>query len=534
MKLKTPAQIDADAAEQLRLLKTQEAILLSRHKLMPFVKYTMPHPDAPKDVTQSAYHNAKHHDGIAHVLEKVVDGEIPFLILTCPPRHGKSELVSRRLPAWFLGRFPDKEVIVSTYNDDFAEDFGSNVRDIMTSPHYKNVFPGTVLSKSGKAKDHLQTTKGGAAYFVGRGGSLTGRGGHLLICDDLIKDDKEAASAAIRDQAWQWFTKVAMTRRRGKKLVIMTFTRWHSDDPIGRLTDPENPHYRAELARKIRIINLPAIAEDNDPLGRAVGEALWPDGPDEFNLEFLEEQRLLNPLAFEALYQQRPTLSDGILFDRDSIRYYDDRSLPPLETMKFYCASDHAVAVKQRSDYTVLLKVGIDPYDNMYLLECFWRKIDTAAAVEQMLNMARPGLTAPLLWFGEKGQISNSIGPFLRRRMIETGTFIHMREQHPSQDKEQRAQSIAARVANGKVFFPKDAPWTERAINEMMAFPNGNHDDFVDALALLGLGLGVQVRGSTKEQPKEIKPGTLAWMRAQTAQAEKAQRMNLAGSFLHG
>lgn len=112
---------------------------------------------------------------------------------------------------------------------------------------------------------------------------------NCLIIDDLIKDDKEASSQAIRDQAWNWLTKVALTRRMGKKLVIMTFTRWHSDDPIGRLTDPENPHYNLALAKKLKIINLPAIAEDNDPLGRKPGEPLWPDGPTNSTCPFLKK-----------------------------------------------------------------------------------------------------------------------------------------------------------------------------------------------------------------------------------------------------
>ncbi|MBG6172674.1 putative phage terminase large subunit-like protein [Labrenzia sp. EL_208] len=522
----------ASIEEELRLLQIQEAIQLSRERFMPFVKYTMPDHEAPNDPTKSAYKDALHHRGIARIIEKVIDAEIPFLILCCPPRHGKSELVSRRLPAFFLGQHPEQEVVVSTYNDDFAEDFGAQVREIMTSPQYKNVFPGTKLTKSGRAKDHLVTTRGGAAYFVGRGGSLTGRGGHILICDDLIKDAKEASSKAIRNQAWDWFTKVAMSRRRGRKLVIMTFTRWHSDDPIGRLTDPENPYYNEKIARRIKIINLPAIADDDDPLGRAPGEALWPDGPDTFDLDFLEEQRLLDPLGFEALYQQRPTMADGILFNRDDIRYYDENNLPPLEELRFYCTSDHAVSTEQRRDFSVLLKFAIDPMDNIYLLDCWWRRQKSDVVVEAMLEMARPGPTAPLIWFAERGQISKSIGPFLKKRMMETKNYFRLVEETPVNDKEQRAQSISARVALGKVFFPRAAPWTERAINEMMAFPNGNHDDFVDALSLIGLGLRFQVGGVGRKTDKSYKPGTLAWIKQQTALAEASQSGNR--TFLNG
>lgn len=519
--------------KQLGLLKRQQKALQARERLMPFVKFTLPDPEDPNDIERSRYKNARHHDAIARALEEVIKGAIQILILTCPPRHGKSELVSRRLPAWFIGKFPDLNGIVATYNDDFAMDFGKDVRGIVSSPQFKQVFSDVRLQRGGAASDRLQTTKGGQWSFVGRGGSLTGRGGHILICDDLIKDDKEAQSQAIRDQAWNWLTKVAMTRRMGKKLVILTFTRWHADDPIGRLTDPENPHYNRTLAEKIKIINLPAIAEDDDPLGRKPGEPLWPDGPDKFDLDFLHEQQSLDPLGFAALYQQRPSLLDGDLFKRENVRFYEPGEEP--EELRVYCASDHAVATGQRNDSTVLLKVGVDRQNNIYLLECDWRKMKSDVATEAMLAMAG-GRHRPLLWWAEKGHISKSIGPFLRKRMLETGVYINLREVTPAADKAQRAQSIAARVAMGKVFFPKGATWTEKAINEMMAFPNGTHDDFVDALAYIGLGLQSQFgpgKGSAKAERKKQQPafGTLAWVKLADQWKREQQARISAGGF---
>jgi hypothetical protein len=193
----------------------------------------------------------------------------------------------------------------------------------------------------------------------------------VLICDDLIKDDKEASSKAIRDQAWNWFTKVAMSRRMGKKLVILTFTRWHADDPIGRLTDPENPLLQREARAKIKIINMPAIAEEDDPLGRKVGEPLWPDGPDKFDLEFLEEQQAARPAGFAALYQQRPSAADGDLFKRENATITTRPNCR--RNLRTYTASDHAVGVKQRNDPSCLLTVGIDRQSNIYLLDCYWR-----------------------------------------------------------------------------------------------------------------------------------------------------------------
>lgn len=527
-------QIDlAKIRENRKLLKRQQIAVEARERFMPFVKFTSPDAEEPNNVERSRYKNARHHDAIARVVEEVVVGNIPFLILTMPPRHGKSELVSRRLPAWFIGRFPELNGIVATYNDDFASDFGKDVRSIVKTPQFKQVFPAVTLQRGGAASDRLQTTKGGQWSFVGRGGSLTGRGGHILILDDLIKDDKEAQSKAIRDQAWNWFTKVAMSRRMGRKLVIMTFTRWHTDDPIGRLTDPENPFYNAKLAEKIKIINLPAIAEEDDPLGRAPGEPLWPDGPDTFDLEFLEEQRALDPLGFEALYQQRPSLMDGDMFRRENTRFYGPGDLP--EDLRIYCASDHAVATGQRNDFTVLLKAGVSREGDLYLIDCWWQKAKSDVVVEQMLNMGGRGNMRPLVWWAEKGHISKSIGPFLRKRMVEANAFFPLREITPIGDKATRAQSIAGRVSMGRVLFPKDAPWVEKAINEMMVFPNGLHDDFVDTLSIFGLALQNQVgpgksfdNRHTNRQPEF---GTLAWVKLADKWASEQRAAKSLGGF---
>lgn len=508
-----------EVQRRLAVLKRAAVAQSARNKLMDFVKFTMPDPEDPKNPDRSVYKNARHHDAIADAIERVEQGEYQFLILTTPPRHGKSELVSRRLPAWYLGRHPEQNVVVATYNDDFAMDFGAQVRSIMSTPEYKEVFPHVRLMRGGAAKDRLQTVFGGMATFVGVGGSLTGRGAHLLIIDDIVKDFEQARSQAFRDRAWEWFTKVAMTRRMGKKLVVITFTRWHTDDIIGRLTDTENEYYNRKIAEQIKIIDLPAIAGDNDPLGRAPGEALWPDGPDTFDLPFLEEQRALDPLGFEALYQQRPTVADGVLFRREHVQYYDPGSIDEKD-LRIYCASDHAVSTDQRSDSTVLLRVGLDKQNHIYLLDCWWNKARTDAVVEAMLEMARRE-PRPIVWWAEKGHISKSIGPFLRKRMLETSTFVNVVEVTPASDKEQRAQSIAARMAMAFVHFPRGKWWTEKAISELLAFPNGVHDDWVDAFAYIGLGLQSHIpvkRQTPADRPKE---GTFGFIKRMQRQEDR-------------
>lgn len=436
-----------------------------------------------------------------------------------------TQMATKHFSAWLSGRHPEWNVAVGTYSDGMAEDIGGDTRAIMGTSQFKQVFPTHKLRKGSTAKANFQTEQGGRLVFVGRGGPLTGKGAHCLLIDDLYKDHEEARSQTIRDQAWNWFTKVAMTRRMGRKLVMLTMTRWHSDDVIGRLTDPENPCYNAIEAKDWMIIRIPAIAEEDDVLGRAEGEPLWAE---EFDLDFLQSQQRLDPLGFSALYQQRPTVADGVLFRRENIQRYDLGDLP--EDLRFYCTSDHAVGTKQRNDPSCFGKAGVDKQDNLWLTDIFWKRVPTDQAVEAMLAMGS-GNMAPLIWWAERGHISQSIGPFLYKRMAETGIYINVREVTPVGDKEQRAQSIAARVAMGKVYVPKGPIW-DKLVEEMLAFPNGIHDDGVDMLSLFGLGLQSQF-GKRPPAPKKEQPkfGTLNWVKMHDRWTEEQAAARRTGGF---
>lgn len=515
-------------ANEIALLERQQKLIVARDDLLAFTKFTMPDPEAPDDVNRSLYEDAAFHRAIARHLEEMEAGEFRQLILTLPPRAGKTELATKRFTSWFCGRNPLENVAITTYSDTMAEDYGADIRHIMTGKQFKQVFPKFTLRRGGSSKSNIQNEHGGRIVCVGVGGALTGRGAGLLIVDDPVKNFDDARSQTMRDSAWEWFTKVAMTRRMGKKLVLIIMTRWHSDDIVGRLTDPENPHYNAIEAKGWKIINIPAIAEDNDPLGRKPGEPLWPE---RYDLDFLAQQQRLDPLGFAALYQQRPTVADGVLFRRENIQRYDAPDLP--ENLRYYAASDHAVATGQRNDFSVFLKVGVDKQDNIYITDCFWQKVASDAAVEAMLAMAGGAEDKrPLLWWAERGHISKSIGPFLYKRMTETGIFINLREVTPAVDKEQRAQSIAARVAMGKVYIPNGPIWAERLIDQMLAFPNGTHDDAVDALAYIGLGLQSQF-GASAPSPKKVEPkfGTSAWLKQNDKWHETKQREKAFGGF---
>jgi hypothetical protein len=527
-------QNDPKVIEQsIGLLQRQAAALKAREHLLNFTQFTMPDPLAANDVAKSRYKATKMHAEVAKALTDFVNGDLKNadgsvcrqLIFCMPPRHGKTQLSTKSLSAWVSGKFPQWDIGVASYSDTMAEDMGADTRAILTSPQFRQIFPGHRLRKGGTSKSNIQTDKGGRLVFVGRGGALTGRGMNLGVGDDLFKDHEEARSQTIRDQAWNWFTKVFMTRRMGLKLVLLTMTRWHSDDVIGRITDPDNLHYNPIEAGKWKIIRLPAIAEEDDPLGRKPGEPLWPEA---YDLDFLESQQRLDPLGFAALYQQRPTVADGTYFRRENIQRYHPHELP--ENLRYYAASDHAVGTKQRNDPSCFGKAGVDQHDNLWLTDLFWERCPTDRAVEQMLLMGS-GQTAPLIWWAEKGHISMSIGPFLYKRMMETGIYINIRELTPSVDKPTRAQSIIGRVALRKVYIPHGLVW-DRAVEQLLAFDNGTNDDFVDMLALFGLGLGSQFGVSAPKKAKEEpKVGTAAWLRQNDKWTREKERQRAGGVF---
>lgn len=508
--------LEAEIRRRERSIEARKA----RDDLIRFTELTMPHPDDPEDFRMSRYQAAKHHRAIAAALEEVEKGHWLRVIVNAPPRHGKSELADRRFIPWYVGRDPYRSVIMGTYNEEFARDFGSEVREIMRSPTYQEIFPGAALAYGSQATDRLKTTSGGQMVFVGRGGSLTGRGADLLLIDDPIKDDKEAQSPAIRNQLWNWYTRVAATRlMTGAGRIVIIQTRWHEDDLVGRLTDPLNPCYSAKEARKWRIIDLPALAIDNDPMGRKPGEPLWPE---RFDQEYLESMRELDPKGFSALYQGRPSPEEGDFFKKDYIRTYRPGQLP--QNLRYYAASDHAVGTDETHDFTCLLVAGVDQEDNIWIVDAWWQRAITTTVVDAMLLFMRQ---YPIqTWWAERGHISKSIGPFLRKRMLEEKVYCAIDEQTPVGDKRTRAQSIQGRMAMGKVVFPEKAPWFQNAKSEMLKFDSGTHDDFVDALAHLGMGLSKQLRArkplALAQAPRE---GTLGHLKWETAQRERRERL---------
>lgn len=509
------------------VLKRLIAVTEAETSMLAFTRLMMPSPRFPDDPDHSRYEAQRFHQVICTALEELDAGRIRRLIINLPPRHGKTELASKKFVAWFVGRHPELSVIFGTYNEKFSQDIGRAVRDVIQSPPYAQVFPQAVLKTDSQASDRLELTAGGILAFVGRGGTTTGRGGDLLVIDDPIKDRQEADSPTIRDSLWLWFTQVIASRLMDETGRIMLIqTRWHQDDLIGRLTDPHNSYYDPDEAREWHIIDLPALAFDDgkDPLRRETGDPLWPG---RFGKTYLESLQRRDHRGFSALYQGRPSPAGGTFFSVDWLHTYRPNDLPT--DLRCYAASDHAVGLKQGNDKTCLLVIGVDKDDTIWVLpDMIWRNMNAEQTTEAMLRMMKAH--RPVFWWAERGHISRSLGPFLRKRMLETHTYCSLIEVQPIADKQTRAQSIQGRMSMGKLRFPERAPWWPAARDQLLKFPFDAHDDFVDALAYIGLGLTLQVPKGERKDPEADKPAerSFGWLLQQRQQAEKAVKLSFA------
>lgn len=502
-----------DLERYLALLEYELALVEAEEDLLRFAEMTMPPPRYPDDPSKSKYIAGRHHRFMADTIMQVERGEKKKVIFNTPPRHGKTELCTKRFCAWYSARNPDQDIIVATYSEKFAQDFAKDVRDIIASPRFRQIFPEYhLLSQS---NEQIRTYDGGDIFFLGRRSATTGRGANLIIVDDPTKDDKDVRYQTFREDCWQWFTQTLLTRRHDDQAaLVLSQTRWHEDDIVGRLTDPTNPSFSKKLSEEFEVINLPAIAEADDALSRKPGEPLWPE---RFGIKYLDEMREVNPVSFASLYQCDPTPDEGVFFQVDGIHEYEPHELPQKLTM--YCVSDHAVATSNINDPTCMIPFGICEGNNAWIMpQIAWRRMDAQDAVEEMIEMMRT--YNPVFWYAEKGHITKAIGPFLHKRMMEEEVYTPVIEEHPVGDKVQRAQSGRARAAQGRIKFPKTAPWWPRAKGELLKFPNGRFDDFVDCISMIGMKVGNHV-GPGREAPKSsLKKGTFGYMLKQFRESD--------------
>jgi predicted phage terminase large subunit-like protein len=449
------------------------------------------------------YRDAPHHRLIARHLEAVERGEITRLMITMPPRHGKSMLASEFFPAWYLGRNPDHYIATATYAQDLADDFGRKVKNQIEDPTFQAIFPGVGLADDSRSSKRFTVNneeggyehglkQRGAYYAVGVGGPLTGRGAHLLLIDDPVKNREDAESEIIRKKTKDWYTSTAYTRLMPGGRIVIIQTRWHEDDLAGWL--------QAEHAHEGWVVlNLPAINKQNEPL--------WPEQYDLIALEKIK--RALPPRDWSALYQQEPSPETGDYFKKEWIHLADHE--PPRETLTVVGGSDYAVT-SNGGDYTVHAVVGLDPEGRPWLLDLWRQQASSDVWVQSFCQLVKKW--KPLGWAEETGQIKSGVGPFLLRAQLDAGAYV-AREQFPTRgDKAVRAQSFRGLIATRGFYIQKDKPWISDLISEMMSFPVGVHDDQVDSLGLVGQLVDRMFSGkpapppdtSPKPRPGQFKP----------------------------
>lgn len=423
-------------------------------KLLPLAVWSWP-----------GYKIAAHHRRIAAALEAVERGEITRLIINMPPRHGKSMLASEYFPAWYLGRNPDRYVIHCTYAQEFADDMGRKVRNLMSQPEFACIFPGASVRSDSSSARRFHTERAGTYVAVGAGGPITGRGAHLLLIDDPIKGRDDAESETMRRKLKDWYGSVAYTRLMPESAVVIIQTRWHEDDLSGWLL-------REHADEGWTVLSLPAINDDD--------EALWPEAYPITRL--MQIKKAIGTRDFEALYQQRPSPGEGGIIKRGWWQYYHSMVSPDTAKSSFdeiIQSWDLAFKSTTGSDFVcgqVWGRTGPDAY----LLDMDCRRMgftETISAIRKMTSkwpMARPVLiedkaNGPAAMSVLRTEIAGIVP-------VDPGTA----------SKESRVHAVTPMIESGNVFLPSKAlgfEWLEDFSEQCAAFPSGANDDMVDAMS---------------------------------------------------
>ena len=411
-----------------------------------------------------------HVRAIAHALEQVRLGKIKRLIITVPPRHLKSLTGSVAFPAFVLGHKPNTKILCASYSADLAIKHANDFRAVMRSERYRRLFPETRISVEKNTELELMTTSRGGRFATSVGGTVTGRGGNIIILDDPMKPD-DGLSDALRQRAIDWFQQTLLSRLNAKRddAIIVIMQRIHVDDLVGVLLEQGGWHH----------LDLPAIADcDQDiPIGYgkihrfAAGDVLDPIREPR---EVLDEMKAsMGSMAFSAQYLQRPIPAEGNLIRRAWLQFYEVAP-QPASNDEIVISVDTAMKADEIADYSVAT-VWLMKKEKYYLLDLIRGRFDYPALKKQVLQLKQRWLGATFL-IEDKGSGTSLIQELRYENLSVIGI-------KPEGDKTTRLYSTQALFEAGSVLFPREAPWVQDLILELLAFPKYRHDDQVDSIS---------------------------------------------------
>lgn len=447
----------------------------ARKSLLSFAQYTRPE-----------YQANWHHKKLCSLLDRFVSGDAPRVMVFMPPQHGKSELVSRCLPAYIHGVDPNASIIATSYAADLSSRMNRDVQRIMDSEEYGRVFPDTHLSNT-NVRTVAKDAKGmgswlrnnsifeivqhrGSYRSAGVGGGITGMGGDFLIIDDPIKSQEDAYSPVYRDKVWDWYISTFYSRRRGDHAgVLITLTRWHEDDLAGRLlriaaNDPN--------ADQWEVLSFPALKEgpptETDP--REIDEPLWPD---RFGKETLLKNKANGEYFWNSLYQQRPSSPEGAIIKREWLRFYDHL---PEDVTDWIQVWDLTFKETKKGSF-VVGQVWARRGAEFYLVDQYRDRTDFPGSIRAIRSMTEryPQAAVKLVEDAANGPA------ILATLRDEIPGLIAVPTKGAS--KESRFHSVTPFFEAGNVWFP-NLPWTSGLVEEVVSFPGGSNDDQVDGISM--------------------------------------------------
>lgn len=426
-------------------------------------------------ISRGSYTRVRHIDYLADRIAQVAD-KPKFMIINVPPQQGKSELVSHWTAVWFLKRFPWKKVGLASYEKGFASEWGGKAKDTIADNEDEL---GLRLRKDTKAKG-LWTLRGygGGMMTAGIGGPFTGRGFHLIIIDDPIKNDQEALSEVYRRRNWNWYRSVVRPRLQPGGSIILIMTRWHQRDLVGMLINPPEEENELELVDDTppdpwEVINLPAIAEENDPLGRKVGEALWPE---RYDITALKKLRIAaGPFWWTAQHRGKPQPEGGGIIKTPWFRSYSDEDVPN-QFSRLIQVWDTAYKEGQRHDRSACITIGEARHPTRdFILDLFVRRMEFPELVRSCQAQYDK-------WNPDRVLIEDKSSGISLIQQVRRDTTVPLRAVKAVDDKVTRAHTVTGIMEAGQVLIPERAPWLADFLSEVGDFPTGAHDDIVDVL----------------------------------------------------